>query len=105
MIFPNFEDTSKTRENGVFREEKGDSRRVGKIRFSMLRSVAKNGKKERKKYPFYFFKCQFKSCSFHSNFLKKQELLNPNNVKIACHFHAKQIFILFSLEKSVGNNL
>lgn len=47
MVFPNFEDNSKTRENGVCREEQGDSRRVGKSRFNIFCSVAKNGKKEK----------------------------------------------------------
>lgn len=42
---------------------------------------------------------------FPQKFLKEQELLNPNNVWIASHFHAKQTFIFFSLENSVGNNL
>lgn len=42
---------------------------------------------------------------FPLQFLKEQELLNPNNVWIASYFHAKQIFIFGSLENSVGNNL
>lgn len=87
----------------MFREEQGNSRSVGKSRFNVLCSVAKNGKKGKKK-SLLFLQMSVQKL-FFSQFLKKQKVLNPNNVQTASHFHAKQIFIFVSLEKSVGNNL
>lgn len=59
----------------------------------------------KKKMSLLFLQMSVQKLFFSQQFLKEQELLNPNNVWIAFHFHAKQIFIFVSLEKSVGNNL
>lgn len=69
MIFPNFEDTSKTRENGVCREEQGDSIRVDKSRFNILHSVAKNRKKE--EMSLLFLQMSVQKLFFSQQFLKE----------------------------------